>query len=66
MHPTRTVVPLGDCVFVAEPNDKGFFVGRCQQFPGMRSRARKSRLDAIDEIIDMIRDKIRNLDSEFN
>ncbi len=62
----RTVVPLGDCVFAADPNDKGLFVGFCQQFPGLRSRPRKSRLDAIDEIIDLVRDKIRNLDLGMN
>jgi hypothetical protein len=62
----KTVFPLGDCIFVAHPNDKGFFVGRCQQFPYLRSRPRKLRLDAIDEIIDLVRDKIRNLDSEMN
>lgn len=58
----RVVVPISDCLFAAEPDDKGLFVGRCQQFPGLRSRPRKSRLDAIDEIIDLVRDKIRNLD----
>lgn len=62
----RVVVPLGDCLFDAYPNDKGLFVGRCQQFPGIRTRPRKSRLDAIDEIIDLVRDKIRNLDLGTN
>ena len=54
---------LGDCNFEAEVNDNGQFVGRCQQFPGLHSKPRKNRLDAIDDIITAVSNKIRRLDA---
>lgn len=54
--------PLGDCEFTAEPNRVGLYVGRCRQYPDLRSRPRKDKLDAIDDIVALASEKIRDLD----
>lgn len=54
--------PLGDCDFTAEPNKNGLFVGRCKQYPDLRSRPHRKKLDALDDIISLTSDKIRDLD----
>lgn len=56
------VIALGNCDFHADTNDKGQFIGRCKQFQELRTRPYKSRLDAIDAIVTLVSDKIRNLD----
>lgn len=54
-----TAPGLADCDFYAEINDAGYFVGRCPQYPDVHGRSRKSRLDAVDDIIDQVRDHIQ-------
>ena len=54
---------LDECNFIAKANEAGQFIGRVQQFPKLRTRPQKSSIDAIDAIIDMTRDKLRNLDA---
>lgn len=54
---------LGDCQFDSEPNGKGYYVGVCAEFPALRGRPRKSRLDAIDDIVALVADKLRDIDA---
>ncbi|UVO12835.1 hypothetical protein NM962_01300 [Mycobacterium sp. SVM_VP21] len=54
-----TAPALADCDFYAEINDAGYFVGRCPQYPDVHGRSRKRRLDAVDDIIDQVRDHIQ-------
>lgn len=61
-----TRIQLADCTFAAEPNTKGLFVGRCREFPDIRTRPYRSRLDAIDAAIDTVRDHIAQRDSFTN
>lgn len=53
---------LGDCQFAAELNDNGLWVGVCREFPDLRSRPRKSKLDAIDDIVAKVAEKLRQID----
>lgn len=53
--------PLEDCNFSAEVTDKGMFVGRVREFPDLRSRPQSKKIDALDEIITITRDKIARL-----
>jgi hypothetical protein len=55
------VKPLEECEFGAFANKQGMFIGRCREYPDLRTRPRKSRLDAIDDIIAATRDKIRDI-----
>ena len=54
---------LGHCEFAAVANDNGLFVGRCRQFPDMRTKPHTNRLDAVDAIIAAVADKLRRLDA---
>ena len=56
------MILLSDCIFYAEANTKGKYIGRCRQFPDMRTRPHKSRTDAIDEVVDLVAEKIRYRD----
>lgn len=56
------MIPLGNCDFDATPNRQGLYVGRCKQFPDLRSRPHRDKLDAIDDIVAMASEKIRDLD----
>ena len=57
-----TLIQLPDCTFQTETNDRGQFVGRCREFPDLRTRSYRSRLDAVDAIVDQVRDAIRKRD----
>lgn len=52
---------IADHNFTAVANDAGYYVGRCREFPDLRSAPRKNRLDAIDDIIAKVVDKLRAL-----
>lgn len=56
------MIPLSDCIFEAEANNRGQFVGRCRQFPDMRTRPHKKPHDAIDDIFAQVAEKIRYRD----
>ncbi|OCB09258.1 hypothetical protein A5717_26140 [Mycolicibacterium porcinum] len=56
------ITPLGDCEFTATPNRNGLYVGRCRQYLDLRSKPRKDKLDAIDDIVALASEKIRDLD----
>lgn len=58
-----TAMALGDCEFHSEPNDNGMYVGRCREFPDLRTRPRKSRLDALDDIVTAVSAKLRKVDA---
>jgi hypothetical protein len=58
-----TPIPFSDCTFTVEANDDGLFVGRCREFPELRSRPVKSRLAALDAIMQTVAKKIRQRDA---
>jgi hypothetical protein len=51
--------PLHECEFYAERNDKGLLVGRCREWPDLRTKPYRVSLDAIDDIVDQVREKLR-------
>lgn len=52
---------LEECNFYITVTDDGQFIGRVREFPALRTRPRKTSLDASDDIITLTRDKIANL-----
>lgn len=58
-----TPIPFSDCTFTVEANDDGLFIGRCREFPELRSRPVKSRLAALDNIMQTVAKKIRQRDA---
>ena len=56
------MILLSDCTFHAEANTKGKFVGRCREFPDVRTKPHKGTTDAINEIVELVAEKIRYRD----
>ena len=54
---------LDECNFCTVTNDAGKFIGKVAEFPKLRTRPQDKSIDALDAIIDMTRDKLRNLDA---
>lgn len=52
---------IEDMQFAAEPQRDGRFVGRVREFPKLRTQPYKSRLDALDEIIRLTSEEIREI-----
>jgi hypothetical protein len=53
--------PLEDMNFSTEKQRDGRYIGRVQEFPKLRTRPHTNRLDAVDEIITTVRDRIREI-----
>jgi len=58
------VKPLSDCTFYVTSGPDGLFVGRCREWPDITSRPRRRRLDAIDDVFDKVREKLRHVDAQ--
>jgi len=58
------VKTLADCSFTTYLGREGRFVGVCREFPKLRSKAQRSRLDAIDDIISLVSQRIREIDEQ--
>lgn len=58
--------PLHECTFYADPTDRGHYIGRCREWPDLRSRPHRHRLDAIDDVIDKVSDKLRHVHASIN
>jgi hypothetical protein len=52
---------LEDSRFYVETTRDGRYVGRVAEFPRLRTRPHSNRLDAVDEIITTVRDRIREI-----
>lgn len=50
-----------DCTYGARCTARGEFVGYVEEFPDVRTRPRASRLDALDDVVTMTREKLRQL-----
>lgn len=60
----RGPTPLADCQFYTIRSGRdGMYTGRCDQYPDLRTRGHKTSIDALDEIITAVRDKIADLDA---
>lgn len=59
----KRIPALDECNFYAETatSTGGGFVGRCREFPGLRTRTCKTSLDAVDQIITRVNEHIANL-----
>jgi len=53
---------IEDMQFSCEPDSGGKFVGRVAEFPKLRSKPHTNRLDALDEIIRLAADRLREID----
>lgn len=54
--------PIEDMQFTADATRDGKFIGRVREFRDLRSNPKSSRLDAIDEIITLTSERIREID----
>jgi hypothetical protein len=52
---------IEDMRFSAEATRNGSFIGRVYEFPQLRTSPKRSRLDAIDEIITLTVERIREI-----
>lgn len=52
---------VDECDYSTTTDRKGRFIGRVKQFPNLRSKACRSRVDAIAEIVDQTAIHIRYL-----
>jgi hypothetical protein len=53
--------PLEDMNFHVQKNRDGRYIGHVNEFPKLRSRPHTNSLDAIDEIITLTRERIREI-----
>lgn len=53
---------LDDCEYYTTRTDDGRFIGRVEQFPGLRTRPKVLALDARDDIVTLTRIKLARLD----
>lgn len=52
---------LHDCDFYTIRTDDGHHIGRCKEWPDLHTRPTRNRLDAIDDIISIVRDKLAHI-----
>lgn len=52
---------IEDMWFSTEKNHDGRFIGRVREFPDLRTKPSTSRLDAIDDIIKLTAERIREI-----
>lgn len=53
--------PLAEMDFYVDTTKRGKFIGRVGEFPDLKTKAHKSRLDAIDEIVSLAAERIRDI-----
>lgn len=58
------MITIDRCNFYADTNKQGKFIGRCEQFPDIKTAPRARRIDAIDLAITAVRDKIAEIDDQ--
>ena len=54
---------IDECDFRAEQTRAGKFVGRVDQFPDLRTPPQRTSIDAVDEIVTMVRERLRDIHS---
>lgn len=52
---------IEDMRFSANADRDGKFVGRVEEFPDLKTRPMANRLDALDEIINKTRERLRDI-----
>lgn len=53
--------PLHECDFYTEREDDGRRVGRCREWPDLRTKPYRGALDAVDDIMSQVRDQLRKI-----
>lgn len=53
--------PLDACEFKAHRTNTGHYTGRCAEWPDLHTRPHTKALDAIDDIISQVRDKLAHI-----
>jgi hypothetical protein len=53
--------PLEDMNYCIQQTRDGRYIGRVTEFPKLRTRPHANRLDAVDEIVTIVRDRIREI-----
>ena len=59
---TAKLTPLDLCTFHAVPRADGRWVGKCNEYPKLSTRPMRGKLDALDAIISLVANRIRDLD----
>lgn len=54
-------VDIAACEFYVTPTKQGWWVGRCKQFPALRSKAFRNSLDALDEVTEKVAAHVREI-----
>ncbi|MCG7592420.1 hypothetical protein [Mycobacterium sp. PSTR-4-N] len=58
------MITLDRCDFYATTNKTGQFIGRCKQFPDIKTAPRARKIDAIDLAITAVRDRLAEVDDK--
>lgn len=53
---------IDEMEFYTEKRRDGWYIGRCREFKDIRTKATRSALDAISEIIALTSERIRDID----
>lgn len=57
---------FADCHFGTERNRRGLYVGVCEEFPDVRTAPRKSKLQALDDVMSEVSERLRYLDQSID
>lgn len=57
------MITIDQCDFYAAKNRSGQWVGRCRQFPELKTKPRAQKLDAIDLAVAAVRDQLADIDA---
>jgi hypothetical protein len=58
------MITVDRCDFYADTNKQGQFVGRCTQFPDIKTAPRARKIDAIDLAVTAVTERIREIDAQ--
>lgn len=61
MGDTARLPLIDECEYYTTTNDAGHFIGRVKQFPDLKTKACRSRIDATDEIVTRTAAHLRRL-----
>ncbi|MEW5810294.1 MAG: hypothetical protein AB1925_12655 [Actinomycetota bacterium] len=58
------MITLDRCDFYATTNKTGQFIGRCKQFPDIKTKPQTRKVDAIGDAVTAVSARIREIDGK--
>lgn len=58
--------PLHECTFYTQRTEDLRHIGKCREWPDLHTRPCRKGLDAIDDIVGQVRDKLRHVHAAIN